>query len=307
MNFARAKLKILNFFEIFLKLWQWYKLWLSPVKYSIVAESGIAQDIRDTGEIVCYVFRCMGIGADRDDFSAEFTVAEDDVLGRVRVAQTVFEAAGIDLYAFSLLNQCAQNFIDDIGILLIRIIPILVRTIADDVVNVSVDVKIHIGMQILKDRFKIFEVRFGLCAAFVVFRVIRIDAMAPMGGTESFKTCQTIVTGAQSLSEKGWKAFDDNKNRYALITDLLDGGMEPFRQMQYKYYREGLDVMSENVERGRAAITQALELLNKAHDNKSMSALPQIFTEFKRDELLNIYKGHASSQEKDIVGHMRYL
>ena len=90
-------------------------------------------------------------------------------------------------------------------------------------------------------------------------------------------------------------------NRYALITDLLDGGMEPFRQMQYKYYREGLDVMSENVERGRAAITQALELLNKAHDNKSMSALPQIFTEFKRDELLNIYKGHASSQEKDKV------
>lgn len=139
--------------------------------------------------------------------------------------------------------------------------------------------------------------------AYYVYMIIGydLDAMAPMGGTESFKTCQTIVTGAQSLSEKGWKAFDDNKNRYALITDLLDGGMEPFRQMQYKYYREGLDVMSENVERGRVAITQALELLNKAHDNKSMSALPQIFTEFKRDELLNIYKGHASSQEKDKV------
>ena len=139
--------------------------------------------------------------------------------------------------------------------------------------------------------------------AYYVYMIIGydLDAMAPMGGTESFKTCQTIVTGAQSLSEKGWKAFDDNKNRYALITDLLDGGVEPFRQMQYKYYREGLDVMSENVERGRAAITQALELLNKAHDNKSMSALPQIFTEFKRDELLNIYKGHASSQEKDKV------
>lgn len=139
--------------------------------------------------------------------------------------------------------------------------------------------------------------------AYYVYMIIGydLDAMAPMGGTESFKTCQTIVTGAQSLSEKGWKAFDDNKNRYALITDLLDGGMEPFRQTQYKYYREGLDVMSENVERGRAAITQALELLNKAHDNKSMSALPQIFTEFKRDELLNIYKGHASSQEKDKV------
>lgn len=139
--------------------------------------------------------------------------------------------------------------------------------------------------------------------AYYVYMIIGydLDAMAPMGGTECFKTCQTIVTGAQSMTEKGWKAFDDNKNRYALITDLLDGGMEPFRQMQYKYYREGLDVMSENVERGRAAITQAIELLNKAHDNKTMSALPQIFTEFKRDELMNIYKGHASSQEKDKV------
>lgn len=128
-----------------------------------------------------------------------------------------------------------------------------------------------------------------------------MDSMSPLGGTDYLKVCQNIVTGAQSLGEKGWKAFEDSKNRYALITDLLDGGMEPFRQMQYAYYRQGLDVMSENVERGRASVTQALDLLKKAHENKTMSLLPQIFTEYKRDELMNIYKGHASSQEKESV------
>lgn len=128
-----------------------------------------------------------------------------------------------------------------------------------------------------------------------------MDSMSPLGGTECFKVCQNIVTGAQGMTEKGWKAFDDNKNRYAQITDLLDNGMTPFREMQYKYYREGLDIMSENAERGRAAITQALEMLKTAHENKTMSALPQIFTEYKRDELMNIYKGHATSKEKEDI------
>ncbi|MDQ9816059.1 DUF4835 family protein, partial [Acinetobacter pittii] len=72
-----------------------------------------------------------------------------------------------------------------------------------------------------------------------------------------------------------------------------------FRKLQYAYYRQGLDVMSENSERGRAGITEALTLLRKAKDNKSMSMLPQIFTEYKRDEILSIYKGHGNAKEKE--------
>ena len=53
--------------------------------------------------------------------------------------------------------------------------------------------------------------------------------------------------------------------------------------------------MSENLERGRAGITKAIGLLKQANSNKSMSLLPQIFTEYKRDELLSIYKGHGNA------------
>lgn len=126
-----------------------------------------------------------------------------------------------------------------------------------------------------------------------------LDTMSPNGGTEVLQTVLTITNNAQNLASKGWKAFEDSKNRYAIINDYMDSGMDVFRQMQYKYYREGLDVMAENSERGRAGVTAAMDLLKQAKENKPMSMLPQIFTEYKRDELVNIYKGKGTSTEKE--------
>jgi hypothetical protein len=128
-----------------------------------------------------------------------------------------------------------------------------------------------------------------------------LDTMAPLGGTEVLETAKTIVTNAQSLllSAKGWKAFDDEKNRFAIINDYLDNGMKEYREFQYKYYREGLDIMAENADRGRAAITEAFDLLKTARENKPMSRLPELFTEYKRDEIVNIYVGKATPKEKE--------
>lgn len=128
-----------------------------------------------------------------------------------------------------------------------------------------------------------------------------MDTMAPLGGTEALQTAENIVSNAQNLGYPGWKAFDDNKNRFGIINDYLDGAMEPYRQLQYVYYRKGLDTMADNAENGRAAITEAINLLNTAKENKSLSQLPQIFTDFKRDELVNIYSGKGTPKEKEAV------
>ena len=139
--------------------------------------------------------------------------------------------------------------------------------------------------------------------AYYSYLIIGIDndTMSPLGGTDALTVAQSIVNNAQSFPSKGWKAFDDSKNRYAIINDMLDSGMEPFRRMQYKYYREGLDIMAENVDRGRAAITEAIGLLQKSHENKSLSSLPQVFTDIKADELVNIYKGKGTTAEKEKI------
>ena len=78
--------------------------------------------------------------------------------------------------------------------------------------------------------------------------------------------------------------------------------MEPFRQLQYDYYRKGLDEMASNVERGRTEITTALEEdLKKAHEDKPSSLLPQIWTDYKKDELVGIYAGKGTAKEKEKV------
>lgn len=132
---------------------------------------------------------------------------------------------------------------------------------------------------------------------------IDLDTMSPEGGTEILQLAKTVCNNAQglTLSAKGWKPFESDKNRYAIINDYLDPGMAPFRALQYKYYREGLDTMAENVDRGRTAVTEAIEMLKTAKDNKPMSMLPQIWTEYKRDELVGIYQGKGTTKEKESV------
>ncbi len=130
-----------------------------------------------------------------------------------------------------------------------------------------------------------------------------LDSFSPLGGTNILQLAENIVNNAQAISGggAGWKAFDSNKNRHAIINDYMEPSLEPIRQMQYKYYRMGLDEMANNADRGRIAVTEALELLKEAHSNKPLSQLPQIFTDFKRDEIVSIYTGHGTEKEKNNV------
>ena len=123
-----------------------------------------------------------------------------------------------------------------------------------------------------------------------------LDSFSPMGGTDV-----QLTNNAQELGFAGWKAFENSRNRFAIINDYLDEAMKPFRQLQYDYYRTGLDKMAQNAERGRANITTALEGLKKAHEEKPLSLVPQIWTDYKRDELANIYKGKGTQKEKEAV------
>ena len=62
----------------------------------------------------------------------------------------------------------------------------------------------------------------------------------------------------QNSSETGWKAFESDHNRYALINGILDEKLRPVRELYYDYHRLGLDLMSENADNGRAKIASSL-------------------------------------------------
>ena len=131
---------------------------------------------------------------------------------------------------------------------------------------------------------------------------INLDTFAPMGGEDVLQRCMNLANNCQNLNFPGWKAFDNDRNRFAIINDYLDGAMKPFRQLQYDYYRNGLDEMATNADRGRTNISTAIEEnLKKCHEDRPMSLLPQIWTDYKRDELANIYKGKGTQKEKELV------
>lgn len=131
---------------------------------------------------------------------------------------------------------------------------------------------------------------------------LNLDTFALHGGEEVLQRCLNLANNAQNLNFTGWKSFDNNRNRFALINDYMDNRMTPFRKLQYDYYRNGLDQMTVNAERARKNITDALQNdLKKAHDGAPLSLLPQIWTDYKRDELANIYQKKGTQKEKEAV------
>jgi hypothetical protein len=143
--------------------------------------------------------------------------------------------------------------------------------------------------------------------AYYVYLIIGLDldSFSPMGGTDVLQRCMNLVNNAQDLGFPGWKSFEDSRNRFAIINDYLDEAMKPFRQLQYDYYRKGLDEMVNNAERGRIEVTNALQQdLKKAHEEKPLSQLPQIWTDYKKEEIANIYKGKGTQKEKEALYDM---
>jgi hypothetical protein len=139
--------------------------------------------------------------------------------------------------------------------------------------------------------------------AYYAYLIIGLDmeTFALKGGTDILHKAENVVNNAQMIGENGWKAFGDSKNRHALVNDYMNGAMEPYRQLMYDYHRKGLDEMAQNAERGRSNITTSLALLDKSRQDKPMSALPQLFTEIKKDELLGIYSKGTTKEKEEVV------
>ena len=122
-----------------------------------------------------------------------------------------------------------------------------------------------------------------------------MDSFSRLGGTPYFQICEDIVNAAQSASLEsnemsGWKAFDSNRNRYALINNLMDEAFKEYRQYFYDYHRYGLDEMINNVANGRARIASGIEILDKANKARPATYVINAFLDAKSDELVNIFQ-----------------
>lgn len=122
-----------------------------------------------------------------------------------------------------------------------------------------------------------------------LFLALDFDSFSPNGGQEFYEKCQSVVQEAQSGGEVGWKAFEDTKNRSAVLSAYTDANTSGIRNLLYNYHRKGLDEMVTSPDKGRATITESLKEIQTVYKNAPMSVALSIFRDAKLDELVNIY------------------
>jgi len=131
------------------------------------------------------------------------------------------------------------------------------------------------------------------------------DSFELNGGDPYYERAAQVVRLAQGTGETGWKAFEDNNNRSAVLSAFTDNQTAPIRQLLYDYHRMGLDQMVVTVDKGRSTITHSLENLGKIYEVAPMSVCLTMFKDAKLDELVNIYS-KANMTEKESVYEMLY-
>lgn len=130
-----------------------------------------------------------------------------------------------------------------------------------------------------------------------------MDSFSKLGGSPYFQACESIVNAAQSasLSEAeaaGWKAFESNRNRYALINNIMDEAFKKYRLFYYEYHRHGLDEMVNNVANGRARIAKEIPVLKEAYHARPSTYLINTFLDAKSDEIANIFEKGTTEERK---------
>lgn len=126
------------------------------------------------------------------------------------------------------------------------------------------------------------------------------DSFSPEGGDLYYEKAANVVTLAQSSGESGWKAFEDNKNRSAVLSAFTDASTKDMRMMIYNYHRKGLDEMVLSPDKGKAVITQSLETLRHIYEVAPMSVALSMFKDAKLDELVNVYSKSNQSERQSV-------
>lgn len=136
---------------------------------------------------------------------------------------------------------------------------------------------------------------------FYAFLILAVDfdSFSPRGGDPYFERLKAIVQQGQSSGEVGWKAFEDNKNRSAVVSAFTDNQTSAIRDLVYEYHRQGLDQMSLTPEKGRSAIHASLKALQTVYNAQPMSVALSMFKDAKLDELVNVYSKGTSDERKE--------
>ncbi|CAN5581307.1 DUF4835 family protein [soil metagenome] len=115
------------------------------------------------------------------------------------------------------------------------------------------------------------------------------DSYSLLGGSTFFAKAQTLVANNTNSPEKGWRAFEANRNRYWLSENINNPIYKPIRVLFYDYHRKALDIMAKKNDEAIRQIATSIESLKKVHVDKPGSVIMKTLFDAKSDEVVNIF------------------
>lgn len=147
--------------------------------------------------------------------------------------------------------------------------------------------------------------------AYYAYIVIGMDyeSFAPKGGEIYFKKAQNIVNNApeQGKTISGWKAVEDNFNRYWLVDQMLNPRFQAFRALWYSIHRQGLDNMYKQPAESQMVILTSINTLGQLQKENPGSVLLQFFFNAKSDELASVVAQQAEANRGTYINTLSQI
>jgi hypothetical protein len=129
--------------------------------------------------------------------------------------------------------------------------------------------------------------------SFYVYTILGYDAdtFVEQGGDEFYEEARKIVNAASQRGGNGWKESGASQSRFGINRDLLSRNFSEYRKALYVYHREGLDLMQNDIEKGKENIITAIDLISENSKTRPNAPLFRIFFDAKSDEIMQILSG----------------
>ena len=131
-----------------------------------------------------------------------------------------------------------------------------------------------------------------------------LDTYSLNGGSQMYEKAMAVVQTAQNTNFTGWQVFDGPRSRYQVIENFLNASYNDLRKLLYEYHRKGLDIMVDDLDGGRTAVTQSLGHLKSVFDKRPGLYALQLVLEAKRDEIINVYQEASPSEKVAMINIM---
>ena len=134
------------------------------------------------------------------------------------------------------------------------------------------------------------------------------DSFSPSGGEPYFQKAQEIVNNVPAGlygTYLGWSSTDasnsrGSRNRYWIMENFLSPRMKPFRLGMYQYHRQGLDMMTQDVNQVRASIAEVISTIGQVDQSYPNAILTQLFLNAKRQEIIELFKRGTNTERTTV-------